>query len=80
MILKDALPERKVRIELHLLDPEGRTLDILESDNRNIDWLMQWGSLEYDYMIPLTKRYIFYVRKNKKTYPICKKGAENDDR
>lgn len=68
MTIENALPDRKVRIELHLLDSEGKTLDILESDNRNIDWLEQWGSMEYDYMIPLTKRYIFYARK----------GAENE--
>ena len=68
MTIENALPDRKVRIELHLLDSEGKTLDILESDNRNIDWLAQWGSMEYDYMIPLTKRYIFYARK----------GAENE--
>ena len=70
MMLKDALPSRKVRIELHLLDQNGITLDVLESDSRDESFLNTWGSLEYDYMIPLTKRYIFYVRKE----------TENDDR
>ena len=70
MMIKDALPSRKVRIELHLLDQNGITLDVLESDSRDESFLDTWGSLEYDYMIPLTKRYIFYARK----------GAENDNR
>lgn len=63
MILKDALPGRKVRIELHVLDQNGKTLDVLESDNRDDNFLDTWGSMEYDYMIPMTKRYIFYARK-----------------
>lgn len=68
MILKDALPGRKVKIELHVLDQNGKTLDELESDSRNESFLDTWGSMEYDYMIPLTKRYILYLRK----------GAENE--
>ena len=63
MMIKDALPSRKVRIELHLLDQNGITLDVLESNSRDERFLDTWGSMEYDYMIPLTKRYIFYVRK-----------------
>lgn len=70
MMLKDALPARKVRIELHLLDQNGITLDVLESDNRDERFLDTWGSMEYEYMIPMTKRYIFYARK----------GTEHDDR
>lgn len=68
MILKDALPARKVLIELHMMDSEGKTLDVLESNNRDERFLDTWGSMEYDYMIPMTKRYIFYARK----------GAENE--
>lgn len=68
MILKDALPARKVKIELHLLDQQGKTLDILKSDNRNKEWLSKWGNIEFDYVIPLTRVYTFYTRK----------GAENE--
>lgn len=66
MILKDALPARKVRIELHLLDQNGITLDVLESDSRNESFLDTWGSMEYDYMIPLTKRYILFKKGDRK--------------
>lgn len=62
MSIKDALPDRKVRIELHVMDKTGKTLNTIESDNRNIDFINMFGSMEYDYMIPLSKRYIFYVR------------------
>lgn len=62
MSIKEALPDRKVRIELHVMDKTGKTLNTIESDNRNIDFINMFGSLEYDYMIPLSKRYIFYVR------------------
>lgn len=62
MVIKDALPSRKVKMELHLLDPEGKTLRSAEGDNRDPEFMGMYGSLEYDYMIPLTKRYIFYAR------------------
>lgn len=63
MTIREALPARKMNLNIHVIDRYGRTVEVIKTTSKEaIEADMRILDKEYEYIIPLTRKIIFYVK------------------
>ena len=63
MTIREVLPARKMDLDIHLMDGSGKTVEVVKTTSKEaIETDMRILDKEYEYIIPLTRKIIFYVK------------------